>query len=97
MRKVTVAVPMWIGKDEAQEELTRDLRSRALLKTEYYRTRIKSFEAHYRTTFARFQKTSVKAREDFAAWDDLIEWESCQRAYREWRERHAQLRRWSAT
>jgi hypothetical protein len=96
MRKVTVALPTWIGKEEAQEEVVRDLRARALLKMEYYRSKMKLFEAKHATTFARFQRQVEKAAvEDPAAWDDLIEWEAYQRAHQEWKTRHAELRRWS--
>ena len=35
MRKITVTLPTWIGKEEAQEEVLRDLRARALLKREF--------------------------------------------------------------
>jgi hypothetical protein len=96
MRKVTVALPTWIGKEEAQEEVVRDLRARALLKMEFYRSRMKPFEAKYATTFPRFQRRVGKSpKEDFAAWDDLIEWEAYYRGYQEWKKRHAELRQWS--
>ena len=82
MRKVTVALPSWIGKEEAQEEVVRDLRARALLKMEFYRSKMKPFEAKYATTFFRFQRRVEKSlKEDFAAWDDLIEWEAYYRGY----------------
>lgn len=98
MRKVTVALPAWIGKEEAQEEVVRDLRARALLKMEFYRSKMKPFEAKYATTFPQFQRRVGKSsQEDFAAWDDLIEWGAYYRGYREWKKRHAELRQWSAT
>jgi hypothetical protein len=98
MRKVTVALPTWIGKEEAQEEVVSDLRARALLKMEFYRSRAKPFEVKYGLTFSRFRRLVEKAaREDPAAWDDLVEWEAYHRGYVEWRRRHAELRRWSAT
>lgn len=96
MRRVTVALPAWIGKEEAQEEVVRDLRVRALLKLEFYRSRMKSFESKYATTFPRFQRRVGKsAKEDFAVWDDLIEWEAYYRGYQEWKKRYAELRQWS--
>ena len=96
MRKVTVALPSWIGKEEAQQEVVRDLRARTLLKMEFYRSKMKLFEAKYATTFARFQRRVERASlEDPAAWDDLIEWEAHHRGYQEWKRRHAELRQWS--
>lgn len=98
MRKVTVTLPTWIGKEEAQEEIVRDLRARALLKMEYYRSKMKLFEAKYASTFPRFQRQVEKSsKEDFAAWDDLMEWEAHYRGYQEWKKRHAELRQWSGT
>jgi hypothetical protein len=50
------------------------------------------------TTFTRFQRRVTKrAQENFTAWDDLMEWEACYRAYQEWKKRHTELRRWSGT
>lgn len=98
MRKVTVTLPAWIGKEEAQEEVVRDLRARAMLKMEFYRSKMKPFEAKYATTFPRFQRRVEKsAKEDFAAWDDLIEWEAYYCGYQEWKKRHAELWQWSDT
>ena len=98
MRKVTVALPSWIGKEEAQEEVVRDLRARALLKMEFYRSKMRAFEVKYATTFPRFQRRVEKSKkEDFTAWDALIEWEAYYRGYQEWKKRHAELRQWSAT
>jgi hypothetical protein len=37
------------------------------------------------------------AKEDFDAWDDLIEWEAYYRGYQEWKKRYAELRKWLDT
>ena len=98
MKKVTIALPSWIGQDEAQDVVTRDLRNRALLKLEFYRSKMKPFEAKYATTFPRFQRRVEKAaQEDCAAWDDLIEWEAYYRSYQEWKRRYAELQQWLGT
>ena len=84
MKKVTITLPSWIGQDEAQDMVVRDLRAYALLKLEFYRSKMKPFEAKYATTFLQFQRRVEKGvREDFAAWDDLIEWEAYYRGYQE--------------
>ena len=44
MKKVTIALPSWISKDEAQDVVIRDLRAHALLKLEFYRSKMKPFE-----------------------------------------------------
>ena len=98
MKKVTIVLPSWIGQDEAQDVVVRDLRARALLKLEFYRSKMKPFEVRYATTFPRFQRRVEKAtQEDCAAWDDLIEWEAYYRGYQEWKKRYAELRQWSGT
>ena len=77
MRQVTITLPGWIRTEEAQEEVVRNLRTHALLKTEVYRSKMKLFEAKYGTTFTRFQRRVTKSsQEDFTAWDDLMEWET---------------------
>jgi hypothetical protein len=90
MGKVTVTLPSWIDK----EEVMRNLRAHALLKMEFYRSRMKPFEVKYATTLPRFRRRVEKsAEEDFAAWDDLMEWEAYYQAYQEWKKRHSELRR----
>lgn len=96
MRRVTLTLPNWIGKEEAQEEVVQNLRSHALLKMEFYRSKMKFFESKHTTTFLRFQRQATKGpKEDFDAWDDLMEWEAYRRGYQEWKKRHAELGRWS--
>ena len=98
MKKVTIALPSWISKDEARDVVMRDLRTHALLKLEFYRSKMKPFETRYAATFPRFQRRVEKTpKEDFAAWDDLIEWEAYYRGYQEWKKRYAELRQWSDT
>ena len=41
MKKVTITLPSWIGQDEAQDMVVRDLRAHALLKLEFYRSKMK--------------------------------------------------------
>jgi hypothetical protein len=98
MRKVSIVLPSWIGEEEAQEAMLRDLRARSLLKLEFYRSKMKRFESKYAMTFPDFQRqVEQAAEENFEAWDDLIEWESYYRGYQEWQERHAELQQWSGT
>jgi hypothetical protein len=98
VRKVSVTLPSWIGTEEAQAEVVRNLRAQALLKMEFYRSKMKLFEAKYGTSFSRFQRrVTQSAQENFTAWDDLMEREACYRAFQEWKKCHAELRRWSGT
>ena len=98
MQKITIALPSWIGPGEAQDLVMRDLRAHALLKLEFYRSKMKPFEAKYTTTFPRFQRrVATAAEEDCVAWDDLIAWETYYRNYQEWKKRYTELRQWSDT
>ena len=84
--KITITLPSWISQDEAQDIVVRDLRAHALLKLEFYRSKMKPFEARYATTFSRFQRRVEKAaQEDCSAWDDLIAWEAYYRGYQDLR------------
>jgi hypothetical protein len=61
MKKVPITLPSWIGPEEAQNLVMRDLRAQALKKLEFYRSKMKPFEAKYATTFSRFQQRMKKA------------------------------------
>jgi hypothetical protein len=41
MKKVAITSPSWIGQDEAQAIVVRNLRAHALLKLEFYRSKMK--------------------------------------------------------
>jgi hypothetical protein len=98
MKKVTITLPSWIAQDEAQDMVVRDLRTHALLKLEFYRSKMKPFEIKYATTFPRFQwRVEKVTQEEFAAWNDLIEWEAYYRGYQEWKKRYTELWQWSDT
>ena len=98
MKKVPITLPSWIGTDEAQNLVMRNLRAQAMVKLEFYRSKMKPFEAKYATTFSRFQQRVKKApKEDCAVWDDLIKWEVYYQSYQEWKKRYAELQQWSGT
>jgi hypothetical protein len=82
----TSTLPNRIGPEEAQNLVMRGLRVQALVKLEFYRSKMKPFETKYATAFSRFQQRVKKApREDYTAWDDLIEWEAYYWGYQEWK------------
>jgi hypothetical protein len=56
MKKAPITLPSWVGTEEAQNLVMRDLRAQALVKLEFYRSKMKPFEAKYATTFSRFQE-----------------------------------------
>ena len=44
------------------------------------------------TDFAAFKKKSEDGQESFEEWDDLLLWEGCQLAYREWDRKYEDLK-----
>lgn len=95
MNSLTVKIPTWVNKDQAQEDFFRNLMGKALLKMEFYRSRMKPFEVKYQIAFTDFQKQVQNATvENFKAWDDLIEWEAYHAAFAQWKERYQELEKW---
>jgi hypothetical protein len=95
MTTVSVQVPNWIKKEEAQREFLKNLLGKALLKMEFYRSKLKPYESKYHLAFEDFQKKVHSApKEDFAQWDDLVEWEAFDTAFKEWEERYQELNGW---
>ena len=95
MTTLTVTVPSWVNKEAAEDDFLRSLKGKALLKMEFYRSRMKPFQAKYDTTFSEFQqRVQTAAEENFAEWDDLIEWEAYQTAFTQWEERYQELEKW---
>jgi hypothetical protein len=92
MRKVTLELPSWINKEKAKEEVLKTLLEKALLKTEYYRSKINPFERKYSLGFYEFKKkVESSPSENFEEWDDLIEWEAYTKAYEEWKKKYDEL------
>ncbi len=95
MTTLTVKIPSWVKKEEAQAAFLRNLMGKALLKMEFYRGRMQPFQTKYHTTFAEFQqRLNTATEENFAEWDDLIEWETYQTAFAKWEERYQELEKW---
>jgi hypothetical protein len=95
MTTLTVKVPSWVKKEAAQEEFLSSLLGKALLKMEFYRSKMKPFETKYQLSFPEFQKRVESAsKENFGEWDDLIEWEANYTAFLKWEERYKELEQW---
>lgn len=92
MHKVMLEVPTWMGPEETKSELRRFLSEKALLKMEYYRSRMQPFERKYGLPFPEFKKqVEASSEEEFESWDDLIEWEAYYRAHEQWVQRYGEL------
>ena len=92
MTTLTVEAPSWIKEEEAREEFLRNLRGKALLKMEFYRSKATPFERKYGLSFSEFQKkVHAASEESFEEWDDLMEWEAYYTASIEWEGRYQEL------
>ena len=92
MHKIMLEVPSWMGPEETQNELRRFLLEKALLKMEYFRGRVQSFERKYGVAFPAFkEQVEAASEEEFERWDDLIEWEAYYRAHAQWAQRYREL------
>ncbi len=77
------------------KEFLKNLLGKALLKMEFYRSKMKPFETRYQLSFREFQRRIESAsKENFAEWDDFIEWEANYTAFAKWEERYLELKQW---
>lgn len=95
MTTLTIKIPSWIKKEDAQEEFFRNLMGKALLKMELYRSKMKPFEIRYQLSFPEFRKRiESTSKENFSEWDDFIEWDANYSAFVKWEERYGELKQW---
>ena len=90
--EVIVRIPPSMASDVGGNEIVGMLLDKALGKKDFYKSRMKIFEAKYGTDFAAFKKKSEDGEENFEEWDDLLLWEGCQLAYREWDRKYEDLK-----
>ena len=88
MGTLTIKVPSWINKQEAENEFLNNLKLKAQLKMEYYQSKMLPFEKKYKIPFEEFKsRFNLKNKENFEQWDDFIEWEASFDLYKEWKKR----------
>ncbi len=88
METLTLKLPTWVNKEEAENELVTNLKIKAQLKMEFYKSTMLPFEKKYNCSFEDFQnRLKLKSEENFQEWDDLIEWEASFTLFNEWEER----------
>ena len=90
--EVTLRIPPSIAADIGSKEIIELLLHKALGKRDFYKSKIKMFEAKYGTNFTSFKKKTEKSEEQFKEWDDLLLWEGFLLAYREWNRKYKDLK-----
>lgn len=92
MDTLTIKLPSWINKQEAETELLSNLKLKAQLKMEYYRSKMLPFEKKYGVSFDEFKnRFNAKNKENFDEWDDFIEWEASHILYIQWKQRFEEI------
>lgn len=66
----------------------------AMTKREYFSGQERFFSDKYATTFPKFaSRVNKLKKENFEWWDDLMEWEACRLAAKEWDGKYRDLLR----
>lgn len=92
MKEIKLMLPANVVQSLAKNEILSLLMDKILNKTEYYLTRCNEMEQKYGKSFAAF-KTQVEKneKEEFQEWDDLIEWEAYELAYKDSKKKYEEL------
>ncbi len=90
--EIRLRIPPSVAADIKNVEIVGLLLDKALGKRDFYKSKIRVFEAKYRTDFVSFKKKSEKGEESFEQWDDLLLWEGFSLAYDEWAKKYEDLR-----
>jgi hypothetical protein len=93
MTEIKLKLPATIAESLAKNEIISLLLDKTFNKTEYYLTRCNEMEQKYGKPFGDF-KTQVENcdKEEFGEWDDLMEWEANELAYKDWKEKYEELK-----
>lgn len=91
-RVLQIAIPLSIARDTTEKKILGVLLEEALTKREYYLSQSAYFQEKYKLTLVKFKhKTQHAAKEKFDEFDDLMEWEACDLAGKEWDKKHKDL------
>ena len=93
LKEITVKLPGNVVESLAKNEIISLLLDKAFNKSEYYLTRCREMEQKYGKSFVDFKQQVEESKEEiFEEWDDLIEWEAYELAYKDWNEKYEELR-----
>jgi len=93
LQEVKLKLPGTVVESLAKNEIISLLLDKAFNKSEYYLTLCKEMEQKYGKSFADFQRQVEESKEEvFAEWDDLIEWEAYELAYKDWQGKYEELK-----
>lgn len=89
-----VKIPFSVQKDFSEKKILASLIQEALAKKEYYAGHEHYFSEKYSASFPKFAaKVKKTKKENLEWWDDLMEWEACHLAGKEWNQKYKDLLR----
>lgn len=93
LKEVMIKLPQVIAESLEKNEIVSLLLDKALQRLEYYRSQCQEMEQKYGMKYNDFKKRVEESKDEiFEEWDDLMEWEACEIASREWRGKYEELR-----
>ena len=82
---INIKIPVEVMKSMNKEDIYRDIIDKAITKIEFYKSKCIIFEKKYKCNLINFKNKIEKTKkEDYAKWDDLIEWEAYDQGKKEW-------------
>jgi len=93
LKEIKVKLPGNVVESLAKNEIISLLLDKAFNKSEYYLTCCQEMEQKYGKPFTDFKRQVDESKEEiFEEWDDLIEWEAYELAYKDWNEKYEELK-----
>jgi|GEM_PF-492729 len=93
LKEIKLKLPQNVVESLAKNEIVSLLLDKAFNKTEYYLTQSREMQQKYGMDFSDFKKKVEKNKEEvFEEWDDLMEWEAYELAYKEWKTKYEELK-----
>ncbi|MBN1901188.1 hypothetical protein JW926_07690 [Candidatus Sumerlaeota bacterium] len=92
--EIRLKLPSDVAETLSNKEIIGALCDKSFTKAEYYQSKCNEYREKYKTTFASFRKKVNSSKEEhFQEWDDLLIWEGCELAMRDWKKKYAELKK----
>jgi len=92
MKEIKLMLPANVVESLARNEIVSLLMDKILNKKEYYLTRCNEMEQRYGKPYTAFkEQVENSEKEEFEEWDDLIEWEAYELAYKDCKTKYEEL------
>jgi molecular chaperone DnaK (HSP70) len=93
LKEIKIKLPGSVVESMVKNEIAFLMLDKIFNKKEYYLSFCKEMEQKYGKSFKDFKKQVEESKEEvFEEWDDLIEWEAYELAYKDWQEKYEELK-----